>query len=78
MSESVSLTRQTHLQVRPFETHMRDIVESYGPVQIINLLQTQTPREVILTTEYVRQSYNSEFKDKIKFLNFDFHHYCKG
>jgi hypothetical protein len=31
-----------------------------------------------LSTEYMRQVYDSDLKDKIKLLNFDFHHYTKN
>ena len=31
-----------------------------------------------ITREYVRQVHESELKDKIKYINFDFHHYCGG
>ena len=63
---------------KAFGIHVKDIVDTYGPCQIINLLRDKTPREVRLTTEFVRQVYESEMKNKIKFLNFDFHHYCGG
>ena len=42
----------------------------------VNLLRFKTKRELRITTEYVRQVYESELKDKIKYLNFDFHGYC--
>jgi hypothetical protein len=33
---------------------------------------------VILTKEYVRHLHDYEQKDKIRFLHFDFHGFCKG
>lgn len=42
----------------------------------VNLLRFKTKRELRITTEYVRQVHESELKDKIKYLNFDFHGYC--
>jgi len=39
-------------------------------------LRFKTKRELRITTEYVRQVHESELKDKIKYLNFDFHGYC--
>ena len=59
--------------------HMKSILDDYGgPIHVINLLRYTTKREVRITTEFVRQVYESEFKDQIKFLNFDFHGFCGG
>ena len=42
----------------------------------VNLLRFKTKRELRITTEYVRQVNESELKDRINYLNFDFHGYC--
>ena len=63
---------------KPFGLHFQNILDAYGPCQIINLLRYNTPREVRITTEYVRQVYEFPQKAKIKFLNFDFHGFCGG
>lgn len=61
-----------------FHKHFNHLLETYGSIYCVDLLSDTKKREIILTKEYVRQLYESEFKDKIKFLHFDFHHYCKG
>lgn len=78
ITEMVRVTRPPEMTKIPFNIHLNDILDSYGPVQIINLLAVKTEREVMLTTEYVRQVYESDRKNQIKFLNFDFHHYTRG
>lgn len=46
---------------------------------MINLLRyMKKGKEMIISTEYVRQYLESELKDQITFLNFDFHGYCAG
>lgn len=45
---------------------------------LVDLLSDTKERETILTKEYVRQIFESEFKDKLKFLHFDFHRFCAG
>lgn len=59
-----------------FRLHFSDIIKTYGQVMCINLLRFKTKRELRITTEYVRQVNESELKDKIRYLNFDFHGYC--
>lgn len=78
LAEDVKLTRNPEMTKKPFNTHMGQIIDDYGPVHVINLLRYTTKREARITTEYVRQVYESDLKDKIKFLNFDFHGYCGG
>lgn len=78
MTEDVRITRPPEMTKKAFNLHLNDILDTYGPVQIINLLSLTTEREVMLTKEFVRQVYESENKDRTKFLNFDFHHYTKG
>lgn len=78
MMEDVVLTRNPEMTKKAFGLHFKEIIETYGPVFCINLLRFKTPREVLITTEYVRHVYESERKEDIKFLNFDFHHYCGG
>lgn len=76
--EDVTITRNPEMTKKAFNTHFNDIISTYGPVYCINLLRYKTAREERLTREYVRQVYESDHKDNIKFLNFDFHHYCGG
>jgi hypothetical protein len=76
--EEVIITRNPEMTKKAFRTHINDIIQTYGPVYIINLLRDKTAREMRITREYVRQVYESDLKDNIKFLNFDFHHYCGG
>ncbi len=46
---------------------------------VVNLLRyMKVGKELTLTTEFVRQYLESEHKDRIRFLNFDFHGYCGG
>ena len=78
MMEDVVLTRNPEMTKKAFGLHFTEIVDTYGPVSCINLLRYKTPREVLITTEYVRHIYESELKKDIKYLNFDFHHYCGG
>ena len=78
MLEDVCLTRNPEMTKKAFGLHFREIIDTYGPVSCINLLRFKTPREVLITTEYVRHVYECEMKKDIKFLNFDFHHYCGG
>lgn len=76
--ENVALTRGPELTKRAFHKHFEDLISTYGPVSALDLLSDTTAREIILTKEYVRQIYDSEFKDRIKFTHLDFHAYCKG
>ena len=78
LGEEVYLTRNAEMTKKPFGIHFKNIIDSYGPVHIINLLRYNTAREVRITTEFVRQAYENPQKDKIKFLNFDFHGFCGG
>ena len=74
----MKLTRNAEMTKKPFGIHFGQIIDDYGPCNIINLLRYNTKREVRITTEYVRQVYESAYRDQIKFLNFDFHGYCGG
>ena len=76
--EDVQLTRNPEMTKKAFRLHMHGIISTYGPVYIINLLRDKTAREMRITKEYVRQVYESDLKENLKFLNFDFHHYCGG
>lgn len=79
LAEDVNLTRNAEMTKKPFHQHFKGIIDDYGgPINCINLLRYTTKREVRITTEYVRQVYESEFRDQIKFLNFDFHGFCGG
>ena len=72
------MTRSSEFTKRAFHKHFDDLVSTYGPIHAIDLLSDTTTREIVLTKEYTKQIYESEFKDKIKFLHLDFHAYCKG
>ncbi len=78
LAEEVYLTRNAQMTKKPFGIHFNNILETYGPCQIINLLRYNTAREVRITTEFVRQVHEYEQKAKLKFLNFDFHGFCGG
>ena len=73
------ITRGQELTKNAFTKHFDDIFTTYGaPVFVIDLLSDTTSREVILTKDYLKQIHDSEHKEKIKFLHFDFHRYCAG
>ena len=74
----MTISRGPELTKKAFNRHFEDIISTYGPVFAVDLLSDTKAREIILTKEYLRQVYESEYKDKIKFLHFDFHQYCKG
>lgn len=78
LAEEVYLTRNPEMTKKPFATHFKHTLETYGPCYIINLLRYNTAREVRITTEYIRQVHEFEDKAKLKFLNFDFHGFCGG
>lgn len=78
MIEGVTISRGPEMTKLAFHKHFEELLKTYGPVFIVDLLSDTKQREIILTKEYVRQIYESEFKDKLKFLHFDFHHYCSG
>jgi hypothetical protein len=76
--EDVSITRGSELTKKAFYKHFDDIITTYGPIFSVDLLSDTKQREIVLTKEYVKQIYDSEHKEKIKFLHFDFHAYCRG
>jgi phosphatidylinositol-bisphosphatase len=78
VTENVALTRGPEMTKRSFHKHFDDLISTYGPIYAVDLLSDTTAREIILTKEYIRQIYDCEFKDKIRFLHLDFHAYCKG
>ena len=78
LAEDVFLTRNAEMTKKPFGTHFKRILDAYGPCFIMNLLRYNTPREVRITTEYVRQVHEFADTNKLKFLNFDFHGFCGG
>ncbi len=47
-------------------------------IPVIDLLSDTKTREVMLTKQYLKQVFDSSFRDKIRFVHFDFHGYCKG
>lgn len=80
VKEDVSLTRSHELSCKAFGLHFSDIVATYQKVSCLNLLQLKTKREEVLSNAYVRQVYDADpdYKDKIKYQQFDFHHYTSG
>jgi len=78
MIEDVTIARGPEMTKRAFHKHFEELRNTYKNIFIIDLLSDTKQREIILTKEYVRQIYESEFKDQLKFLHFDFHHYCSG
>mgnify|MGYP002630285255 CR=1 FL=1 len=64
----------------PFRIHMKEIVEDYSNIHIVDLLQDKRDREVRLTKEYYKLFFDSDYKksDKLKYCHFDFHRFCKG
>lgn len=78
MIEGVTISRGPEMTKKSFHKHFEDLHSTYSSISIIDLLSDTKQREIILTKEYVRQVYESEFKEKLKFLHFDFHHYCSG
>lgn len=78
MTEGVTLSRGPELTKKAFSKHFEDIITTYGPTFIIDLLSDTKQREIILTKEYVKHIHDSEHKEKLRFLHFDFHGFCKG
>lgn len=79
LKEPVTITRSPVLTKNAFRLHIKDILETYGPLKVVNLLRyMKVGKELTITSEFVRQYLESEYKDQIKFLNFDFHGYCGG
>lgn len=76
--EDVTLSRGPEATKMAFHKHFEELLGTYNNIFIVDLLSDTKKREIILTKEYVRQVYESDFKDKLKFLHFDFHHYCAG
>ncbi len=56
------------------------MIKDYQKVKIISLLKDSSERESKLTQNYYKQFYECDFRsqDKLKFLNFDMHKFCKG
>lgn len=52
--EDVTITRNPEMTKKAFRIHMNDIIQTYGPVYVINLLRDKTAREMRITREYVR------------------------
>ena len=78
MIEGVTLSRGPEMTKLAFHKHFEELFNLYNQIFVVDLLSDSKQREIILTKEYVRQIYESEFKEKIKFMHFDFHHYCSG
>jgi hypothetical protein len=54
------------------------MVETYGPITIVNLLRFKKPKEAALTKEFVRHVSESPLRSDLNVVNFDFHGYCHG
>lgn len=76
--EGVTLLRGPEMTKRAFHKHFDDLKKTYGEIFVVDLLSDTKEREVILTKEYVRQIYASDFRKNIQFIHFDFHRYCAG
>jgi hypothetical protein len=70
--------RTPELTKDAFHKHFSDMVATYGPVTIINLLRFKKKKEATLTQEFLRHVYESDLKSSIDVVNFDFHGYCHG
>lgn len=78
MIEEVTLTRNPEMTKKAFHKHFQDLIDTYNEVFVVDLLSDKKEREVILTKEYVRHIYESEFRNRVKFFHFDFHRFCAG
>ena len=63
---------------KAFTTHFNYLQSQFGEIFIVDLLSDTKHREVILTKEYVRQLYESPFRESTGFIHFDFHRFCSG
>jgi len=78
MTEGVTLTRGPEMTKKAFQKHFSQILKDYERTYIIDLLSDTKERETVLTREYVRQIYESEYKNDLRFLHFDFHRFVSG
>lgn len=80
MIEDVVLTKSSELTAQAFQKHMRDLIATYSDITVVDLLSDTKAREVVLTSEYVKQIYESprDIKGKLKFVHYDFHGFCSG
>lgn len=76
--ENVTVSRNPEMTRKAFHKHFEDLIKNYGNIFIIDLLSDTKAREVILTKEYVRQVFESDYKDQLKYIHFDFHRFCAG
>ena len=77
LKEGITITRSPALTKPAFRKHVADVFETYSSLTVINLLRyLKKSKEMTITSEYVRQYSESEFREKINFVNFDFHGYC--
>jgi len=78
MTEGVTLTRGPDMTRKAFQKHFESILKTYSKTYIIDLLSDTKERETILTREYVRQIYESEYKNDLRFVHYDFHRFVSG
>ena len=78
MLEGVNISRGPEMTRKAFHKHFEDLKKNYGSIFVIDLLSDTKARETVLTREYVRQIFESEYKEELKFLHFDFHRFCAG
>jgi hypothetical protein len=78
LKEAVKIMRSPELTKEAFHKHFSDMVDTYGPITIINLLRFKKKKEATLTQEFLRHVNESPLKPNIDVVNFDFHGYCHG
>uniref|UniRef100_A0A146LP15 Phosphatidylinositide phosphatase SAC2 n=2 Tax=Lygus hesperus TaxID=30085 RepID=A0A146LP15_LYGHE len=59
-----------------FERHMKEELETYGPVCIVNLVE-QTGKEKVIWEGFTEQVINFD-SPQITYATFDFHEHCRG
>lgn len=68
LKENVNLTRSLEHTKKAFILHFKHILETYGKVCCLNLLQTKTEREDLLTQGFVKLIYDPEISEsRIKY-----------
>lgn len=63
MIEGVTISRNPEMTKRAFHKHFDELFQLYNQVYVVDLLSDTKQREIILTKEYVRQIYESQFKE---------------
>jgi hypothetical protein len=52
--EDVTLSRGPEMTKIAFHKHFEELIKTYGPIYVVDLLSDSKKREIILTKEYVR------------------------